>query len=97
MSSGKAFHLFYYEGELFLPESKDKIDGKFFMIPVVFSEGIVVYYTIQKDETGANAHLNKLKTMVLLSKAAKLWGIKSNLQYNDHLTIVTCSEIEPTF
>jgi hypothetical protein len=94
---GSHFHLFYYEGELFLPESKNKIDGKFFMIPIIFSEGLVVYYTIQKDETEAKSHLNRLLTMVLLSKQAKLWGIKSNLQYNDHLTIVVCTEIEPSF
>jgi hypothetical protein len=96
-TSSKEFHLFYYIGELFLPESNVAIKGRFFMIPLIFSEGLVIYYVIQRDETGNNLHLNKLKTMALLSTKAKLWGVKGDPRYNEHLTIMTCTEIEASF
>jgi hypothetical protein len=96
-TSSKAFHLFYYVGELFLPEIKDVVKGRFFMIPIIFSEGLVIYYVIQRDETGSDLHLNKLKTMALLSTQARLWGVKGDPRYNDNLTIMTCTEIEASF
>jgi hypothetical protein len=95
------FHLFYFEGELFLPDIINVVRGKFYMIPLMTSEGLIVYYTIPFDENdGARRYQQQLNTMALLIKGGKNdmhWRINSELKYNDHLTIVTCTDIEPFF
>jgi hypothetical protein len=95
------FHLFYFEGGLFLPNNSNIINGKFYMIPLMTSEGLIVYYTIPFDENdGARRYQQQLNTMALLIKTGKNnmhWSINSELKYNDHLTIVTCTDIEPFF
>jgi hypothetical protein len=95
------FHLFYLEGRLFLPNNSNIISGKFYMIPLMTSEGLIAYYTIPFDENDvARRYQQQLNTMALLIKTGKNdmhWSINSELKYNDHLTIVTCTDIEPFF
>jgi hypothetical protein len=94
------FHLFYYEGYLFLPGNDKATNGKFYMIPIMLSEGLTVYYVIPLDDADvAKRHEQRLNTIGVLSKSgqAEHWRINSELKYNDHLTIVTCTEIEPSF
>jgi hypothetical protein len=93
-SISQPFHIFYYEGTLALPGKSTPTKSKFYLIPLVLSDGLIIYYTIDKEDPDAANYADRINRFYQESKTADFWIIDQDLAYNDEKSVFFCTKCE---
>jgi hypothetical protein len=88
------FHLFYYKGSLLLPEKRQEVDGEFYLIPLMLSDGLIIYYAIEIGNKDLKPFQERIDEFYNKSKNALYLVVEQNLAYNDKKSIFVCSLVD---